>query len=304
MESLEVGRKAHVSLDRDLAVGANLRRKRGVCFRDEGGSANVTLTDAGVQDDLAGPSDHGAVEMGFFGVHVPTLGQKFHRGLVTVTSAFESDLGIWIGPTVSCLWSVAARDGLANEMASCQMATCGGPVGVARSLRRPFLLFEDSCHVVTFWSPAHLATGFDYVCACSSLATLRNHVERHGLGAEGFVSVVFRDRCSDHVLGRRLLCLSAGQDFDGVDRGTSGGRHDHEAHGSDLYGCVGSLWSDGGDAMSGQSGPGCDETDCDERAGRRKRALEVCRICCCCWGGDLDSVCGGVELLGQEQDRG
>lgn len=149
VESLGDGRKAHVSPGRDLAVCANLRRKRGVCFRDGEGSENVTLTDADVQDDLAGLSDHDAVEMDSFGVHVPKLGQKL-PGLVTVISAFESDLGIEIGPTVSCLWSVAARDDLGNEMASCQMATCGGPLEVARNLRRPFLLFEGSGHVVTF----------------------------------------------------------------------------------------------------------------------------------------------------------
>lgn len=276
MESLEDGRKAHVSPGRDLAVCANLRRKRGVCFRDEGGSENVTLTDADVQDGLAGLSDHDAVEMDFSGVHVPIIGQRFHHDPVTVISAFESDLGIWIGPTVSCLWSVAARGDLGSEMASCQMATCGGPLDVARDLRRPFLLFEGSGHVVTFWSPAHLAMGFDYVCACSSLATLRNHVERHGLGVEGVVSVVFRDRRSGHVLGRRPLCLLAGQDFYGVGPGTSG-RRDHETHGSDLCGCVGSLGSDGAGA----------------KRAVRSTGREVCQICCCC--------CGG--LLGQERDQ-
>lgn len=155
--------------------------------------------------------------------------------------------------------------------------------------------------------------GFDYVCACSSLVTSKKHVERRGPGVEEVVSVVSRDRRSGHVRGRRPLCLSAGQDFDGVGPGKSG-RRDHEARGSDLYGCVGSLWSDGdgGDAKSGQSGPGCDvstDGDGEEQAGRRKRAVrstgrEVCRICCwgrCCHWGDLDSVC--VELLGQEQDQ-
>lgn len=102
MESLEDGRKAHVSSNRDLAVCANLRRKRGVCFRDGEGSENVTLTDADVQDDLAGLSDHDVVEMDSFGVHVPRLGQKL-PGLVTAISAFESDLENEIGLTVSCL---------------------------------------------------------------------------------------------------------------------------------------------------------------------------------------------------------
>lgn len=195
-------------------------------------------------------------------------------------------------------------------MAACPLVTCGGPLAAAGNLRRPFLLFEGFGHVVTFWSPVHLAMGFDYACACSSLATLKNHVERHGPGVEEVVSGVSRGRRFGHVRGRRPLGLSAGQDFDGVGPGKSG-RRDHEARGSDLYGCVVSLWSDGGNVMSGQSGPGCDvstDGDGEERAERRKRAVrssgrEVCRIC---WGrrwhwGDLDSAC--VELLGQEQDQ-
>lgn len=315
-ESLGDGREAHVSPGRDLAVCANLRRKRGVCFRDGEGSENVTLTDADVhvQDDLAGLSDHGAEEMDFFAlhVHVPTLSRIFHHGLETAISAFESDLETGIDPTVSCLWNVAARDGLGNEIVSCQMATCDGPLKVAPGLRRPFLLFEGYGHVVTFWGPAQLAMGFDYVCACSSLVTSKNHVGRHGPEVEG-------DVVSDgHVRWlRRPLCLSTGQDFDGVGPGISG-RRDHEARGSDLCGCcAGSLcWSDGEGARSDQNGRGCDvSTGCDgdERAGRRKRAVqstgrEICRICChwgrlcCCHWGDLGSVCV-VELLGQEQDQ-
>lgn len=303
-----------MSPGRDLAVCANLRRKRGVCFRDGEGSENVTLTDADVhvQNDLAGLSDHGAVEMDFFAlhVHVPMLSRIFHPGLERAISAFESDLETGIDPAVSCLWNVAARDGLGNEMASCQMATCGGPLKVGPSLRRPFL-FEGCGHVATFWSPAHLGMGFDYVCACSSLVTSKNHVGRHGPEVEeGVVS-------GGHVRWlRRLLCLSTGQDFDGVGPGISG-RRDYGARGSDLCGCcAGSLcWNDGGDARSDPSGPGCDVStgrDGDERAGRRKKVqstgLEVCRICChwgrlcCCHWGDLRSVCV-VGLLGQEQGQ-